>query len=230
MKKTAENEIRRCLAQFITPERRRRVRDVVRLRTRHVTLVLEDIHKSQNASATLRTCECLGIQDVYSIENKNRFVLDKEVSLGASRWITMHRFRAPGADNTRLCYRALRQKGYRVVATAPGQQESGPEDLDISRPLAVVFGNEVDGLSAAAFSGADALLSIPLYGFTRSYNITVSAGIVLAAVVFRLRASDIAWQLPPEEQNRLILSWYRKIVRGSGLIEERWSGKNTHKA
>lgn len=222
MKKSSENAIRRCLAQFITPERRRRVREVVRLRTRHVALVLEDIHKAQNASATLRTCECLGIQDVYSIENKNRFVLDKEVTLGASRWITMHRYRAPGADNTAACFRVLRQKGYRIIATVPGSPDIGLEGLDIGSPLAVVFGNEVDGLSSTAVSGADARMSIPLYGFTRSYNITVSVGIVLAAVISRLRNSDIVWQLPREEQNRLILQWYRKIVRGSRFIEKRF--------
>ena len=210
------------LERFITPERIARVRDVLDNRTRHIVLVLEDIYKSQNSSATLRTCDALGIQDVHIIENHSPFSLDSRVTLGSCQWTTLKRYRESGGNNTQACYAALRAQGYRIVATVPGPASKGLEDIGLERRCAFVFGNEEQGLSAAAIDGADACVSLPMYGFTQSYNISVSVGIVLMHMTVRLRAAGVDWGLTDEEKAALTLEWYRTIVRCDDVIEKQF--------
>jgi len=208
------------LERLLTPERIERVREVLENRTRYCTLVLEDIYKSQNSSATLRTCDALGIQDVHIIENHSPFSLDSNVSLGSCQWTTLKRYRESGGNNTLACYTALRAQGYHIVATAPGSGSLSLEDIDLERRCAFVFGNEEQGLGAAAIEGADACVSLPMYGFTQSYNISVSVGIVLMNMINRLRAAGIDWRLSEEEKEDLTLEWYRISVQHEDIIEK----------
>ncbi len=210
------------LERFITPERIARVRDVLENRTRHVCLVLEDIYKPQNSSATLRTCDALGIQDVHIIENHSPFSLDSNVSLGSCRWMTLHRYHESGCDNTQDCYAALRTQGYRIVATSPGPGSKSLEEIGAKGRCAFVFGNEEKGLSTAAIEGADECVSLPMYGFTQSYNISVSVGIVLMNMTRCLRAANVDWRLTGEEKAALTLDWYRTIVRSDDIIEKKF--------
>lgn len=209
------------LESFIMPGRIARLNEVLRNRTRYLALVLEDIYKSQNASATIRTCDALGIQDVHVIENRSPFSLDSRVTLGSCQWTTLHRYREDGGT-TQACYAALRERGYRIVATVPGPESLGLADISLERPCAFVFGNEEQGLSAGAVDGADACLGLPMYGFTQSYNLSVSVGMVLLHMVERLRASSLDWRLSAGEQDALRLEWYRTIVRSDDLIEKRF--------
>ena len=210
------------LERLITPERIARVRDVLDNRTRHVVPVLEDIYKSQNASATLRTCDALGIQDVHIIENHSPFSLDSNVSLGSCQWTTLKRYRESGGNNTQACFAALRARGYRIIATAPGPGSQSLEDIGLESKCAFVFGNEEQGLSAEAIDGADACVSLPMYGFTQSYNISVSVGIVLMHMTLAVRAAGIDWQLTDEEKAALTLEWYRTMVRCDDVIEKQF--------
>lgn len=210
------------LARFMSPERIERLNAVLENRTRYITLVLEDIYKSQNASATIRTCDALGIQDVHIIENHSPFSLDVNVTMGSCQWASLHRYRESGGDNTAACYAALKERGYRIVATVPGAGSLALDDIGLERPCAFVFGNEEQGLSTAAVDGADALLSLPMYGFTQSYNISVSVGMVLMHMSGRLRSSGIDWQLSQEEKDALRLAWYRTVVRSDDIIEKQF--------
>jgi len=208
------------LSQYITPHKIRTVEKVLRNRTRYVTLILEDIHKEHNASATLRTCEALGIQDVHIIENTTHFTINKDVTLGSSKWISLNRYKDKHVDNTRTCLHALREKGYKIIATTPNAHSLPLEDLPFDGKFALLFGNEESGLSDCALECADEQLKLPMYGFTASYNISVSVGIALSFIIDKLRSSDIPWQLTDREKSELTLSWYRKIVRASDLLEE----------
>ena len=156
MDRTAAESLTAHLERFITPERIERVREVLENRTRYLCLVLEDIYKSQNSSATLRTCDALGIQDVHIIENHSPFSLDSNISLGSCQWTTLHRHRGSDRDNTRDCYGALRAAGYRIIVTTPDSGSLGLEDIGLESRCAFVFGNEEKGLSEAAIEGADA--------------------------------------------------------------------------
>lgn len=233
MDRTTAEALTAHLERFITPERTARVREVLENRTRNLCLVLEDIYKPQNSSATLRTCDALGIQDVHIIENHSPFSLDSKVSLGSGRWTTLKRYRDPGSENTRACYAALRRQGYRIVATALVPGSRALEDIDCTRRCAFVFGNEEQGLSAEALEEADECVSLPMFGFTQSYNISVSVGILLMYMTQRLRSSGIDWHLSDEEKAALTLEWYRTIVRSDDIIEKQFlksmdcSGKDT---
>jgi tRNA (guanosine-2'-O-)-methyltransferase len=222
MDRTTAAALTAHLERFLSPERIARLGEVLENRTRYITLVLEDIYKSQNASATIRTCDALGIQDVHIIENHSPFSLDGRVTMGSCQWATLKRYRESGADNTAACFAALRDQGYRIIATAPGPASCSLDGIGLESRCAFVFGNEEQGLSASAIDGADACLSLPMYGFTQSYNISVSVGIVLMHMAGRLRSSGIDWQLSEEEKAALRLAWYRTVVRSDDIIEKQF--------
>ncbi len=207
------------LGRFITEHKKARMREVLPWRTRYVTLVLEDIYQPQNASATLRTAEILGVQDIYIVENWNAYRLNPKVVLGASKWIHLYRFRQPDGQNTQRCIAYLREKGYRLIATSPHNPTwTSLDEVPLDRPVAFWFGSELEGLSATALEQADGVLRIPMYGFTESYNISVSVGIVLFTIIQRLHRSSLPWRLSPEEQEEVLLTWYLRVLdRGDVL-------------
>ncbi len=207
------------LAQFITENKKRKIEAVLPWRTRYLTLVLEDIYHPQNASATLRTAEILGVQDIYVVENWNPYRVNPKVVLGASKWVFLYRFREADEQNTPRCMAYLRRLGYRIVATSPHKAAwHRPEDVPLDRPLALWFGSELEGLSETALEQADGVLRLPMYGFTESYNLSVSVGITLYTLVERLHRSDVDWRLREEEIDLIRLAWYLRILdRGEVL-------------
>lgn len=199
--------------QFITPERKIRFEEVIEQRTRHLTIIIEDIYQPHNASAVLRSCDCFGIQDVHIIENKNKYQVNPDVALGSANWLTMYKYRN-GTDNTTDCISSLKQQGYRIIAASPHGNSYNADELDISNKTAIMFGSEKDGLSAQAFKLADAFFKIPMVGFTESLNISVSAAITLYHLTQRMRSGSIPWQLNEEEKADILLEWAK---RSSGL-------------
>lgn len=206
------------LGSFITDHKKNLVDEVLCHRTRHITLVLEDIYQSQNASAVFRTAECFGIQDIHLIENQNKYALSRGVLKGANKWLSLIHHNSDD-DNTASCFQQLKDKGYRIMATAPNAKQS-ISDVDVSEKVALVLGNELHGLSDYAKKQADIQVKIPMYGFTESLNLSVSAAIGMSELITKLRNSKINWQLSLTEQHELKLLWYRKLVRNSAIIEK----------
>lgn len=215
-----DEELYAQLTAFISDNKRALFDRIAPTRMRHVTVVLEDIYQSHNASAVVRTCDLLGVQDIHIIENRNAYTLNPDVTLGSSKWVDMHRWRER-ADNTMECVRSLKAKGYRIAATSPHGDSVELKDLDLSTPIAFCFGTELEGLSKELLAAADTRVRIPMHGFTESYNISVSAAIVLFNVTERLRASEVRWQLSDSEIIKLKLDWARKTRYHASLIEER---------
>jgi tRNA (guanosine-2'-O-)-methyltransferase len=207
------------LTGFVSPARLARLERTLEYRTRHVTVVLEDLYHPHNAGACLRTCEGFGVQDVHVIENSRQFSVSRKTAMGAAQWLTIVRH-SSGKDNTRACYGHLRRDGYRIMALSPGAAQS-VSDYDISTRTALVFGNEMDGLSAEAVEQADGLLAIPLYGFTQSLNISVALAITLSTLVSRLHGLDIDWKLGAAERRALRAEWIRAAVGGKAASLER---------
>jgi tRNA (guanosine-2'-O-)-methyltransferase len=210
------------LAHYVSPERIERMRRVLDNRTRYVTLVLEDVYKTRNASATLRTCDALGVQDVHIIEQRSPFRLERDVALGSARWLTLHRYRDAGTHSAPRCYEALRARGFRVIATSPDPAGVTLDAVALDRPLAFVFGNEEQGLSPWALQAADCTLRLPMYGFTKSFNLSVSVAIALARVIEDIRIAGVPWELAGPEKNELLLAWLRKTIRRCDLIEHHY--------
>lgn len=200
------------LKQCMTEERIQRFQDVLTQRTRHHTVVLEDIFHEHNASACLRTCDCFGLQDVHIIESNNSFEPNPEIALGASQWLDIHRYSTVEANNEsqqQRCYQRLKDQGFRIMATSPVQHSVSLLDVDWTIPTAVVFGAEQVGVSSAAIKHADALIHIPMFGFTESFNISVSVALVLQHLMSRLRTSTQDWPLKEDDAKEILSSWVR---------------------
>ena len=205
------------LSQFVTEPRKARLEEVLSNRTRHITVVLEDLYQTQNISAVMRSCECYGIQDAYIVENRNEFEIHKDISMGADKWLTLHHY--PHAEhNMKQCIDDLHAKGYTVVATLPDEKKTTIQDLPIDQKTAFLFGTELTGLSKEAVQYADCNALIPMYGFTESFNISNSAAIILSNFAERLRHSDVDWRLNEEEREELYFDWLRKSVRDPEAI------------
>lgn len=217
--KNLRDKVVAYLEQFVTEERQARLTEILANRTRHVTVVLEDLFQTQNISAVLRTCDCYGVQDVHVIKHRNEFEVHKDISMGADKWLNIYQY--PHSDhNVKDCIDRLHEQGYWVAATLPDEQKRTIFDLPVERKTAFLFGTELTGLSDEAIKYADGNVLIPMYGFTESFNISNSAAIILSHFSERMRHSEAQWQLPSEEKEELYFEWLQKSVKNpDGLIE-----------
>lgn len=213
-------------SKFILPRRVDLFDKVLELRTQYITIALEDIYQAQNASAVLRSCDCLGIQDVHIIEDRNEFQTNKEVAMGSSKWLNLVRYN-DSADPSMAAIKNLRSQGYRIVATTPHSDDVDLEDLDLNKgKIALFFGTELSGLSSTLMEEADEFVKIPMMGFTESFNISVSAAIILHHLTHKLRSSEIPWKLDTESKLSIKLNWLRESIKSSKMIEEEYHRSN----
>lgn len=204
--------------EILTPNKVKLFEQIASERTRYLSVVLEDIFQEHNASAIIRTCDCLGIQDLYTIEERNRYVLQKKIALGAGRWVDLTRFSKKN-EARKECIQHLKNRGYSIVVTSPHADAYTPETLPINKPLALFFGTEREGLHPETLSEAEYQLKIPMVGFTESLNLSVSVAMVLHALRERLVKSDVLWKITPEEQTELKIEWSKKILNGGTALE-----------
>ena len=113
--------------------------------------------------------------------------------MGASHWLTLHRYREEGKDNTTSTLNALKERGYQLYATTPHHDDLMLEEVPVDRPVAVLFGTEETGLSDGALAAADAYVRIPMYGFTESFNISVCAALALRELSNKIRQERVSW-------------------------------------
>jgi len=215
------------LSGFLTTERLSLFNKVLSMRTNYLTIVLEDFFQTQNTSATIRTADCFGIQDVHVIENKHIFQVNPDVVRGATNWVTVNRH--DNTDmNTAEAFRKLRGDGYRIVVATPHEYDVALEDFDLEKgKAAIVFGCERPGLSDFALNNADEFMKIPMVGFTESLNVSVSVAIVLHHLTYKLRNSNtIFWQLTDSEKKKVLLNWLRTSIKRSDLIEQKFYEMN----
>ncbi len=205
------------LSEYITQSRLESIDKVLSDRTRHLTVVLEDIYQSHNASAVIRSCDCFGIQDLHIIENRNEYTLNPDVAQGSSKWVNMIQYNEEVSSNTISCLKHLKTKGYKIVATTPHTNDYYPENLPLDEKCALVFGTELTGVSDEVKEQADYFLRIPMYGFTESYNISVSVAICLYHLVHRLRQLNLDWCLNPEEALEIKKQWMLSVIKNGDI-------------
>jgi tRNA (guanosine-2'-O-)-methyltransferase len=222
-----ETQLIKFLSDYVTPQRWELFQKVIKDRTRHLTVGLEDIYQSHNASAVLRTCDCFGIQDVHIIENRNAYTVNPDVALGASKWLSLHYYKQ-GDFNTTACIEKLKSAGYRIVATTPHKKGVLLDDFNVAKgKFALFFGTEMHGLTDNMLAIADEFIMIPMYGFTESFNISVSAAIILHHLSLKIRKSNIQWQLSPGEKEQILLHWLRSTIKKSELLENKFLSNQT---
>ena len=218
---TANEELIEFLRDYVTPNKQEKIAAVLEDRTRHPALVLEDIYQPHNASACLRSCDCLGVQDIHVVERRNEYRPNNEISMGSAKWLTMHRYHQTGS-----CIDSVKKRGYRLIATTPNADGYDLLTLPLDQPVAIMFGTEEQGLSQEALEAADATLRLPMYGFTQSYNISIAVALTLSRLVERLRNSDLPWKLDEADKKEMTLAFYRRIVKRHDLLEENfWANR-----
>jgi tRNA (guanosine-2'-O-)-methyltransferase len=210
------------LENILTDNRKERFLNVLKNRTNHFTIAVEDIFQMHNTSAVMRSCEVFGIQELNVIEQRYGKSIDKEIAMGAQKWVDINVF-----DSISGCVDSLKAKGYQIIATTPHENDCLMDDFDISKPSALFFGTERDGLSEEILQKADGFLKIPMVGFTESLNISVSAAIIIQNLMNRLRNSDINWQLSEEDILEKRLQWARSSIKDIKRIEKRYYQENS---
>jgi len=199
------------LQTFLTENRKNTFEKVLAQRTKHFTVVLEDIYQKHNTSAVVRNCDIFGIQDLHIIENKYNSYVSNQVAKGAQKWIDFHEYNTY-EQNTKTCLDALRDNGYQIIATSPHNNSCLLEDFDITKKSAFVFGVEKQGVSEYMMTEADGYLKIPMVGFTESLNISAAVSIILQSLTYRLRNSEVKWQISENEKNEKRLDWCKKTI------------------
>lgn len=214
-----------ALCAKLSPSRVALMRRALDWRTRRITVVLEDVFQSHNASAVLRTCDALGIQEAHVIENRNRFVPSRNVDMGASKWMDVRRYALPtarrrrsnepreleiGEDclaNTRAALEGLKARGFLLAASTLRPGAADISEVPVDGPVAVMIGTELTGLTSAAHDMADILFSVPMLGFVQSMNLSVFGALCLSSLAGKMRARSDEWRLSSRERDELMLDW-----------------------
>lgn len=199
------------LSDYVTENKKKRFDEILRYRTRYLTIVLEDLFKSHNASAVMRTAECMGIQDIHVVEQRNAYDYNPYVLRGSGKWLTLKKYNDTD-QNMKVCFDHLRQEGYQILATSPHEYAIDYHEVQITQKTAVVFGAEETGISNVVKDHADGFVKIPMHGFTESFNVSVSAAIILEYFSRQIRKKQIDYHLTPDEIFSLKLEWYQKMV------------------
>ncbi len=205
------------LESFLTPRRLGLYKKVLDQRTNHFTVAIEDVYQLHNTSAVIRSCDIFGIQNVHVIEEVNVKRIDREIAMGAQKWVDVNRY-----PTTKQCIKTLKEKGYQIVATTPHDDSKVLRAFDITKPSAFFFGREQQGLSETVLEAAECKLHIPMVGFTESLNISVSAAIILQHITSELRNANINWQLSEEEKFEKRMEWAKKVIKSHEQIIARY--------
>ncbi len=205
------------LETYLTDSRREKFLKILQQRTKYFTVATEDVYQLHNTSAVIRSCDVFGIQEVNVVEERNSKRIDREIAMGAQKWVDLNRY-----THVKDCIADLKQKGYQIVATTPHTDDCLLHEFDVTKKACFFFGSEINGLSQEVLNEADVFMKIPMVGFTESLNISVSAAIILQHVTTKLKQTDIDWQLTENEQLEKRLDWCKKTIKSYDDIVERF--------
>ncbi len=216
----AAMENRFPLEEFMLPDRIERLREVAESRTRSLTVVLDGVHDPHNLSAVVRSAEAFGLLDLYVIESHAEFCIVDRITQGAEKWIDIHCYAEPEP-----CIEALAARDMQLWLADPTPGSRQVADLPYQEKIALIFGNEHEGPGAQMRAAARGKFHIPMLGFTQSLNISVSAGICLAAAVTARQSQPGGHgDLPPAELDQLVSDWQQRSVRAADKILARIQG------
>ena len=216
------------LEGFVGERRLQRLREVLAERTNHFNIVLEDVYQSHNFSAVLRSADIFGIQTIDFIENKNTYKISEDVSMGATQWLSLNRYQKH-ENNTKACLQDLKARGYKIAATSLNKNSVSLQELDISKPVALVFGAELTGISKDVEEVADEFIKLPMYGFTESFNISVCAALCMFELTTRMRKEVPNYHLSEAEKQEVYLDWLKATVKKSDAIIKEFDTKHYQK-
>lgn len=214
-------ELETFLLDQITESRKGLFDTILPHRTNHVTVVLENFFQPHNFSAVLRSCDCFGIHNVHIIENENNYQRNPKINMGSDKWLQINRHNKLD-NNTKSCLKQLKNDGYKIVAAHPHGQATPLQNLDLSHKTAIVFGTEHEGISDIVMQEADEFMTIPMFGFTESFNVSVAAALTLNEIKHKLLQSNIDWQLSDMDKADVLEMWLERNVKDYGKLKNEW--------
>ncbi len=212
-----QNALTQYLEGFVSERRKGRLLEVLEERTNHLTVVLEDVYQSHNFSAVLRSADIFGIQNIHFIENRNKYKISEDVSMGSTQWLTLNRYQK-FENNTKECLTQLKNKGYRIVATSLNERSVTLNQLKVDKPIALIFGTELTGISEEVTNMADEFVYLPMFGFTESFNISVCAALCMHEISTKIRNEVKDYHLTDAEKKEIYLEWLKVSVKKHELM------------
>ncbi len=205
------------LESFVSERRLGRLKEVLDKRTNHLTIVLEDVYQSHNFSAVLRSADIFGIQTLNFIENRNKYKVSEDVSMGSTQWLSINRYQNK-ENNTKQCLQDLKAKGYKIVATSLHKNSISLNQLSLEQPIALVFGTELTGITKDVEDVADEFVTLPMFGFTESFNISVCAALCMYELRNKLENSGISFGLTEAEKKDIYIEWLKASIKKHDLV------------
>lgn len=209
------------LLNQLTESRNELFNSILPHRTRHVTVVLENFFQPHNFSAVLRSCDCFGIHDVHIIENENNYQRNPKINMGSDKWLNIKRHNAL-ENNTKACIDSLKADGYKIVAAHPHGEATPLQNLNLNHKTAIIFGTEKAGISDIVKENVDEYMTIPMFGFTESFNVSVAAALTLNHIKHQLMNSTIDWQLSPNDKGDVLEMWLQRNVKDYEKLRLEW--------
>lgn len=208
----AKREFYDQLSRELTPHKKALFEEKVRHRTRHFTLGLENMMKTQNASALMRTADAFGVHRVEVYDKEERWSVSSGISKGVEKWLDVSFFNTYNEGDTRTWANQLKATGQKLYVTALDEKARPVNDLDPTVPAIICFGNEKEGASDALLSMADETVYIPMKGFVESFNVSVSCGIVMHHMTLGMERAGIPRGLAPEDELDTLIQWALRTV------------------
>lgn len=207
------------LKQFLTDERLSKIEHFSKESSDFVLPVMEDVYQFRNAAAIVRSVEACGFHHVVALEEENVFNPNLKVTKGAETWVQVEKM-----PNNLDSLKEIKSRGYRILAVSPEKNATMLPDYEVKEPIALVFGTELEGVSDEILDFADETLAIPMFGFTKSFNVSVAAAICMYELKQKLMKSGIEYQLSDQKLLELKIRWAKNSIKSSEQILERFLG------
>lgn len=205
------------LQQFLTEERLRKIEHYAQESSDFVLPVMEDIYQFRNAAAIVRSVEACGFHKVVAMEKENFFEPNLKVTKGADTWVEVEKM-----PRTIDSLQNIKNRGYKIVAVSAEKNAKMLPDYQVEEPLALVFGTEWEGTTDELLDFADETLAIPMYGFTKSFNVSVAAAICMYELKQKLLKSNINYKLSDEKLIQMKIRWAKNTIPSGDKILEKY--------
>lgn len=205
------------LKQFLTEERLSKIEHFSVESSDFVLPVVEDIYQFRNAAAIVRSVEACGFHKVVALQEEYSFEPNLRVTKGADTWVEVEKL-----PRNMESFQKIRDRGYKIVAVSLENNAVMLPDYQITEPVALVFGTEMEGVSQEILDFADETLAIPMYGFTRSFNVSVAASICMYELKQKLIKSEISYKLKDEKLLKMKIRWAVNSIRSGQQIFEKY--------
>ncbi len=210
------------LKQFLTEERLTKIEHFSQESSDFVLPVVEDIYQFRNAAAIVRSVEACGFHKVVALQEEYSFEPNLRVTKGADTWVEVEKL-----PRNMESFQEIRNRGYKILAVSLENNATMLPDYEITEPVALVFGTEMEGVSQEILDFADETLAIPMYGFTRSFNVSVAASICMYELKQKLIKSGIDYKLNEEKLLRMKIRWAVNSIRSGEEILQHYLSKKT---